>query len=248
MTRARRRRTGCSSARTRAVAAPGGRRRLRQGAGRRRPPARCPARPRPGPRARGPDGVRAAAPRRPVPRAQLRRPCSAPRTSSTGTGTGYARPASAGRPGAAAVACERALSVPGQLAGGSWPTGTRDYLQAHADRQGERPQEAVAVLGAGLLAGLRDYADAQGTSFREALAAGLAAHARQRLLAESPFRTGQDPAPGLASQATAPFTPCATHQGVVVSAADAEWLLVRTAADCSDCPHQASQRVRRPPA
>jgi hypothetical protein len=138
-------------------------------------------------------------------------------------GAGQARAA-----GAAAVACERALSVPGQLAGGSWPPGTRDYLQAHATRQGQRPQEAVAFLGAGLLAGLRDYADAQGTSFREALAAGMAAHARQRLLAESPFRTGQDPAP--TPQATVPFPPCATHQGVVVAAADAEWLLVRTAA------------------
>ena len=131
---------------------------------------------------------------------------------------------------AAAAACDRALSAPGYLAGGSWPPGTCDYLQAHATRQGQRPQDAVAALGAGLLAGLRHYADAQGTSFQEALAAGLAAHARQRLLAESPFRTGQDPAPRPASQATAPFTPCATHQGVVVSAADAEWLLVRTAA------------------
>jgi hypothetical protein len=110
----------------------------------------------------------------------------------------------------AAVACDRALSAPGQLAGGSWPPGTRDYLQAHATRQGQRPQEAVAALATGLLAGLRHYADAKGTSFREALAAGLAAHARQRLLAESPFRTGQDPAP--AAQATAPFTPCATHR------------------------------------
>lgn len=143
------------------------------------------------------------------------------------------RPAGAGRSQAAvaaAGACDRALSAPGQLTGGSWPPVTRDYLQAHATRQGQRPQEAVAALATGLLAGLRHYAGAQGASFREALAAGLAAHARQRLLAESPFRTGQDPAPRPASQATAPFPPCATHQGVVVSAADAEWLLVRTAA------------------
>jgi hypothetical protein len=100
---------------------------------------------------------------------------------------------------AAAVACDRALSAPGQLAGGSWPPGTRDYLRAHASRQGQRPQEAVAALATGLLA-------------------------------ESPFRTGQDPAPAPGPQATVPFPPCATHQGVVVSAADAEWLLVRTAA------------------
>jgi hypothetical protein len=148
-------------------------------------------------------------------------------------GTGYARPATARQAQAAGEAigsCEHGLTAPGQYRGSLWPPDIMDYLRGYADRHGQGPEEAVAGLTTRLLAALRHYADHQGTDFQQALAAGLAAHARQRLSAEGPFRTGQDPAPGHAAQPAAPFPPCATNQGVVVSAADAEWLLVRTAA------------------
>ena len=148
-------------------------------------------------------------------------------------GTGYARPATfsqAQAAGEAIGACEFGLTAPGQYRGSLWPPDARDYLRGYADRHGQGLEEAVAGLTTRLLAGLRHYADHQGTDFQQALAAGLAAHARQRLSAEGRFRTGQDPAPGHAAQPAAPFPPCATNQGVVVSAADAEWLLVRTAA------------------
>jgi len=148
-------------------------------------------------------------------------------------GTGYARPATfsqAQAAGEAIDACEFGLTAPGQYRGSLWPPDTGDYLRGYADRHGQGLEEAVAGLTTRLLVGLRHYADHQGTDFQQALAAGLAAHARQRLSAEGRFRTGQDPAPGHAAQPAAPFSPCATNQGVVVSAADAEWLLVRTAA------------------
>jgi hypothetical protein len=148
-------------------------------------------------------------------------------------GTGYARPATARQAqaaGEAIGACEHGLDAPGQYRGSLWPPDTMDYLRGYADRHGQGLEEAVAGLTTRLLAALRHYADHQGTDFQQALAAGLAAHAQQRLSAEGRFRTGQDPAPGHAAQAAAPFPPCATNQGVVVSAADAEWLLVRTAA------------------
>jgi hypothetical protein len=148
-------------------------------------------------------------------------------------GTGYTRPATASQAqaaGEAIRACELGLAAPGQYRGSLWPPDARGYLRGYAGRHGQGLEEAVAGLTTRLLAGLRHYADHQGTDFQQALGAGLAAHAQQRLSAEGRFRTGQDPAPGHAAQAAAPFPPCATNQGVVVSAADAEWLLVRTAA------------------
>lgn len=148
-------------------------------------------------------------------------------------GAGYARPATVSQAqaaGEAIGACDRGLTAPGQYRGSLRPPDTTDYLRGYAGRHGQGLEEAVAGLTTRLLAGLRHYADHQGTDFQQALAAGLAAHARQRLSAEGRFRTGQHPAPGHAAQAAAPFPPCATNQGVVVSAADAEWLLVRTAA------------------
>jgi hypothetical protein len=146
---------------------------------------------------------------------------------------GYARPETAGRARIADEAisvCESNLTAPRQYRGGFWPPDTRDYLHGYARQRGQRLEAAAGALTTRLLAGLRHYADHQGSDFRQALAAGLAAHARHRLSAEGPFETGQDPGPGRASQPTAPFPPCATNQGIVIAAADAEWLLVRTAA------------------
>jgi hypothetical protein len=160
-------------------------------------------------------------------------------------GTGYARPVAAGRArraGEAVSACDRSLTTPTQYRGSFWPPDTRDYLNSYASQHGQRLEEAVAALTTRLLAGLRHYADHQGTDFQQALAAGLTAHAWQRLSDEGPFQTGQSPAPGHAPQATAPFPPCATNQGVVISAADAEWLLVRTAAR-----NLASEQAGLPP-
>jgi hypothetical protein len=148
-------------------------------------------------------------------------------------GTGYPRPATVGRAETAdeaISACERNLTAPRQYHGSFWPPDTRDYLRGYATQHGQRSGEAVAALTTELLAALRHYADHQGADFRQALAAGLSAHARQRLSDEGPFQTGQDPTPRRASQDPAPFPPCATNQGVVISAADAQWLLVRTAA------------------
>jgi hypothetical protein len=160
-------------------------------------------------------------------------------------GTGRARPVTASRAqaaGEAISACELGLTAPEQHRGSFWPPGTRDYLRGYASRHGQSLEEAVAGLTTRLLVGLRHYARHQGTDFQQALAAGLAAYARQRLSAEGRFRTGQDPAPDHAARAAAPFPPCATNQGVVVSAADAEWLLIRTAAR-----NYASEFVGLPP-
>ena len=61
------------------------------------------------------------------------------------------------------------------------------------------------------------------------------AQPEQRLGAEGPFQTGQEPGQrsdtALVPSITAPpFRPVPTHQGIITSFADAEWHLVRTAA------------------
>jgi hypothetical protein len=159
--------------------------------------------------------------------------------------SGYPRPTNAGRARIADEAirvCESNLTAPRQYRGSFWPPDTRDYLHGYARQHGQRLEAAAGVLTTRLLAGLRHYADHQGSDFQQALAAGLTAHARHRLSDEGPFETGQDPSPERAPQPTSPFPPCATNQGVVISAADAEWLLVRTAAR-----NLASERAGLPP-
>ena len=80
---------------------------------------------------------------------------------------------------------------------------------------------------------LRHYADRQHIDFGTAMIAADQAYASQRLAAEGPFQTGLDPDQHPAS-ALAPSPAAsgliATRQGIVTSFADAEWLLVRTAA------------------
>lgn len=147
--------------------------------------------------------------------------------------TGYARPTAAPRVWIADEAigiCERSITAPRPYRGSFWPPDTLSYLRGYASQHGLGFESAVAVLTTRLTADLRHYADYQGADFQQALSAGLTAHARQRLSAEGPFETGQDPAPSSQTATTVPFRPTATNQGVVISATDAEWLLVRTAA------------------
>lgn len=62
---------------------------------------------------------------------------------------------------------------------------------------------------------------------------GQEALTRQRLQIEGPFQRGNDTNQAsavLPSPAGQPFPPVPTHQGVITSHSDAEWLLVRTAA------------------
>ena len=137
--------------------------------------------------------------------------------------------------GEAISACEHAITAPARYRSGFRPQDTLFYLYEYARRHGHGFEAAVGRLSTRLIAGLRHYADQQGTSFQEALAAGLREHARQRLHAEGPFQTGQAHTLQSSPPATASFEPVATNQGVIVSAADAQWLLIRTAARNRDC-------------
>jgi hypothetical protein len=129
---------------------------------------------------------------------------------------------------------ERSIAAPRQHSSGFWNPDTLSYLHGYASRHGLGFEPAVARLMARLIADLRHYADHHGIDFQQALATGLRAHVLRRLRAEGPFRTGQEPgqlhAPAFPLPAGASFQPAATNQGVVVSHADAEWLLIRTAA------------------
>jgi hypothetical protein len=156
-------------------------------------------------------------------------------------GTGYGRAAtapSARMANEAISICDRGITAPRQYHGGRWPPDTLSYLHAYASSHGLGFESAVASLTTRLLAGLRHYADHQSISFQEALAAGLRAHARQRLREEGAFQAGQDPGQLASPESPVPvsesFPPTATSQGVVISAADAEWLLTRTAARNQD--------------
>jgi hypothetical protein len=116
----------------------------------------------------------------------------------------------------------------------------RSITATYARRHGLGFETAVTRLTTRLITDLRHYADHQGIDFQEALASALRVHARQRLRAEGPFETGQAPgrllpAPEYALPAAVSFRMVATNQGVVVSPADAEWLLIRTAARNREC-------------
>jgi hypothetical protein len=130
-------------------------------------------------------------------------------------------------------ACERSTGSPRRDRDGFWPPDTLADLQRYADGQGIGFEAAISRLMVWLLADLQHYADRQGIDFTAAMAAGDRAYTEQRLGAEGPFETGQEPgqrsdtalvpSPGLTA-------PVPTHQGVITSFADAEWHLVRTAA------------------
>jgi hypothetical protein len=110
-------------------------------------------------------------------------------------------------------------------------------------------EPAIASLMAQLIADLRHYADHQGIDFQHALDIGLRTHALRRLRAEGSFQTGQEhgqlQAPAFPLPDGASFQPTATNQGVVISHADAEWLLIRTAARNQDRRHNGLLADRR---
>jgi len=141
---------------------------------------------------------------------------------------------------------ERSTGSPRRYRDGFWPPDTLADLQRYADRQGTGIEAAISRLMTWLLADLQHYADRQGIDFTAAMTAGDRAYTEQRLDAEVPFETGQEPGQRadttLVPSITAPpFRPVPTHQGVITPFADAEWHLVRTAARID---HQA----RRAPA
>jgi hypothetical protein len=149
-----------------------------------------------------------------------------------------AAPASATGAAAAAEAIdtyERTMSAPRSWRGSYWPPDTLAEIVGYANSRGITRETAVARLSSGLVAGLRQYAGHRGLDFDSAMADGLRAHVQQCLSAYGPVDTGLDPdrrrATVLSASAAAPpFEPVVTHQGVVTDFADAEWLLIRTAA------------------
>jgi len=131
--------------------------------------------------------------------------------------------------------CEAGITAPTQHRGGFWPSDTLASLHGYAGRRGLDFNAAVTRLTTRLITDLRHYANHQGIDFQAALASGFRAHASQQLRAGGPFETGQppgrlSPAPGYALPGAVSFRMVPTNQGVVVSPADAEWLLTRTAA------------------
>jgi hypothetical protein len=144
---------------------------------------------------------------------------------------------------------ERSITAPRQHASSFWPPDTLSLLRSYASRHGLGFEPAVASLMAQLIADLRHYADHQGIDFQQALSSGLQAHALRRLRAEGQFQTGQEhgqmQAPAFPLPAGASFQPTATNQGVVVSHADAEWLLIRTAARNQQRRHNGLPADRR---
>ena len=156
----------------------------------------------------------------------------------------YARAGTAapGSPAAAEAAAAAAidiyeLTMPARMRrpGRIWPLGTLAEFDGYARSRSISREAAVARLTAGLLASLRQYADRQGLDFGTAMATAIREHAQQCLSAYGPAGTGlapgQRPAPVLTRPSAAPpFEPVFTHQGVVTSPGDAEWLLIRTAA------------------
>lgn len=148
---------------------------------------------------------------------------------------GTAAPASSAGAGAAALRSYELMLSPVSQPGPVWPLDTLAGFDNYADSRGISRETAVTWLISGLFASLRQYADHQGLDFGSAMTAGLRAHAQQCLDAYGPIDTGlipdRRPAVTLSpSRAGPPFEPIVTHQGVVTTLGDAEWLLIRTAA------------------
>ena len=142
--------------------------------------------------------------------------------------------------GAAAAAwaigtCHRSINTPEQFRGSAWPPDALEGLRGYAAMAGQGFPAAIGSITGQLITDLRHYADRQHIDFGTVMTAADQAYASQRLAAEGPFQTGLDPgqhpAPVLTPPAPAPAAGLiATRQGIITSLADAEWLLVRTAA------------------
>ena len=132
-------------------------------------------------------------------------------------------------------ACHRSRDAPSQYRGSAWPPDALAGLREYASWAGLGFPAAIGSITGQLITDLWHYAARQHTDIGTAMTAAHQAYAGQRLAAEGPFQTGLDPgqhpAPVLTPPAAAPVSGLiATRQGIITSLADAEWLLVRTAA------------------
>jgi hypothetical protein len=143
-------------------------------------------------------------------------------------------------PGTAAAAraidtCHRSINTPAQFRDSAWPPVALAGLREYAAWAGQGFPAAIGSITGQLITDLWHYAGRQHIDFATAMTAADQAYASQRLAAEGPFQTGLNPGQYPASALTpSPAAPAsgliATRQGIVTSFADAEWLLVRTAA------------------
>jgi hypothetical protein len=129
----------------------------------------------------------------------------------------------------------RSLSTPAQSRDSAWPPGALADLREYAAWAGQDFPAAIGTITSQLITGLRHYAGRQHIDFAAAMTTADQAYASHHLAAEGPFQTGLDPGRHPVSALTpSPGRPVpgliATRQGIVTSFADAEWLLVRTAA------------------
>ena len=150
---------------------------------------------------------------------------------------GPRRPHAAGTAAAARAidTCHRSIDAPTQFRDSAWPPDALAGLREYAAWAGQGFPAAIGSITGHLITDLRHYADRQHIDIGMAMTAAGQAYASQRLAAEGPFQTGLDldqhPASGLTPSPAAPASRLiATRQGIVTSIADAEWLLVRTAA------------------
>ena len=132
-------------------------------------------------------------------------------------------------------ACHRSLTAPEHFRGSAWLPDASADLREYAAWAGQGFPAAISSITGQLITDLWHYADRQHIDIGSVMAAADQAYAGQRLAAEGPFQTGLDPGQRPAtvltpSPAAPPSGLIATHQGIITSFADAEWLLVRTAA------------------
>jgi len=132
-------------------------------------------------------------------------------------------------------ACHRSINAPQQFRDSAWPPDALANLREYAAWAGQGFPAVIGSITGQLITGLWHYADRQHIDIGTAMTAADQAYATQRLAAEGPFHTGLDlgqhPASALAPSPAAPASGLiAARQGIVTSFADAEWLLVRTAA------------------
>jgi hypothetical protein len=132
-------------------------------------------------------------------------------------------------------ACHRSINAPQQFRDSAWPPDALANLREYAAWAGQGFPAAIGNITGQLITDLWHYADQQHIDIGTAMTAADQAYASQRLAAEGPFQTGLDlgqhPASALTPSPAAPASRLiATRQGIITSIADAEWLLVRTAA------------------
>ena len=155
---------------------------------------------------------------------EYRRQCAGPRRTHAAGAAAAAR---------AVDVCHRSINTPAQFRDSAWPPDALASLREYAAWAGQGFPAAIGSITGQLITDLRHYAHRQHIDFGTAMTAADQAYASQRLAAEGPFQTGLDPdqhpASALAPSPAAPGL-IATCQGIVTSFADAEWLLVRTAA------------------